>query len=154
VHIGCMVQVAVSQVGHRRSIAWVGCHTCKQKFTGAMRTGLAEAWWARARDAVEENAERQSAAFNLGQSLHDEGEYGEAERMFRDLHGIRMRVHGAEHPETLTCAGEIANCLLGRGKHAEAEQIGREMLAVHRRVLGPEHPETLTSAANLASSLS
>ena len=78
VHIGCMVQVAVSQVGHRGNIAWWECHTCKQYFTGAMRTGLAEAWWARVRDAVEENAERQSAAYNLGQSPHGEGKYGEA----------------------------------------------------------------------------
>jgi hypothetical protein len=46
VHIECMVQVAVSQVGHRGNIARWECHTCKQKFTGAMRTGLAEAWWA------------------------------------------------------------------------------------------------------------
>ncbi len=66
VHIECIVQVAVSQAGHRGVIAWWECHTCNQKFTGVMRTGLAEAWWDRVRDAVEENAERQSAAYNLG----------------------------------------------------------------------------------------
>ena len=66
-----------------------------------MRTGLAEAWWARVRDAVEENAQRQSATFNLGQALHGEGKYGKAEGMFREVHGIRMRVLGAEHPQTL-----------------------------------------------------
>ena len=75
VHIECMVQVAVSQ--HRGNIAWWECHTCKQQFTGAMRTGLAEAWWARVRDAVEENAERRSAAYILGQSLYGDGQYGE-----------------------------------------------------------------------------
>ena len=150
VHIECMVQVAVSQVGHRGNIAWWECHTCKQKFTGAMRTGLAEAWWARVRDAVEENAERQSAAFNLGESLCGDGKYCEAERMFREVHGIRMRVLGAEHLETLSCAGEIAVCLHYQGKYAKAEQIHREELAVEKRVLGPEHPDTLTSAANLA----
>ena len=108
VHIECMVQVAVSQAGHRGNIAWWECHTCKQRFTGAMRTGLAEAWWARVRDAVEENAERLAAAFNLGQALFGEGKNGEAERRFRELHGIWMRVLGAEHPRTLTCAHEIA----------------------------------------------
>ena len=45
---------------------------------------LAEAWWARVRAAAEENAERQVAAFNLGQALYGEGNYGEAERMFRE----------------------------------------------------------------------
>ena len=156
VHIGCMVRVADSQAGHRGNIAWCECHTCKQYFTGAMRTGLAEAWWARVRDAAEKNAERLTAAYNLGQSLYDAGKYGEAERMFREVHGIRMRLLGAEHPQTLLCAGDIASCLMAQGscgKHAKAEQIEREVLAVRKRVLGPEHPETLTSAANVASSL-
>jgi hypothetical protein len=78
VHIGCMVQVAVSQVGHRGVTAWWECHTCKQSFTGAMRTGLAEAWWARVRDAVQESAERQVPAYNLGESLYAKGQCGEA----------------------------------------------------------------------------
>ena len=153
-HIECMVQVVVSQTGHRGNIAWWECHTCKQSFTGAMRTGLAEAWWARVRDAAEESAERQAAAYNLGQALHAEGKYGEAEGMFREVHGIRMRLLGAEHLETLQCAGEIALSLSRQGKHAEAEQTNREVLTLQKRVLGPEHPETLTSAANLAASLS
>jgi tetratricopeptide (TPR) repeat protein len=156
VHIGCMVQVAVSQVGHRgvkhSLIAWSECQTCKQDFTGAMRTGLAEAWWARVRDAAEESSERQAAAYNLGKSLIGEGKYGEADRMLREMHGIWMRVLGAEHPHTLTCAHDIAFCLLHQGKHAEAEQIHREVLAARKRVLGPEHLHTLSSAANLATS--
>ena len=134
VHIECMVHSAVSQTGHRGNIAWWECHTCKQSFTGAMRTGLAEAWWARVLHEVEESAERQSAAYNLGQSLYGDGKYGEAERMFREVHGIRTRVLGAEHPETLTCAGEIALCLMSQGKHAKAEQINHEVHALEKRV--------------------
>ena len=140
-------------MGHRGVIAWWECHTCKQKFTGAMRTGLAEAWWARVRDAVEKNAEWQSAAYNLGQSLFGDGKYGEAERMFREVHGIWMRLLGAEHTRTLSCAGEIALCLTCQGKHAKAEQIHREVLAVQKRVLGAEHPGTLNTASNLAVTL-
>jgi hypothetical protein len=154
VHIECMVQVAISQMGHRGAIAWWECHTCKRLFTGAMRTGLAEAWWARVRDAAEESAERLSAAHNLGQSLYGDGKYGEAERMFREVHGIRLMILGAEHAQTLNCAGEIARCLLYQGEYAKAEQIEREVLAARKRVLGPEHPDTLMSAANLAASLS
>jgi hypothetical protein len=105
VHIECMVQVAVSQVGHRGNIAWSECHTCKQKFTGAMRTGLAEACWGRVRDVVEESAERLSAAYNLGQSLFGEAKYGEAERMFREVHGILMRVLGADRSGCSGCRG-------------------------------------------------
>jgi hypothetical protein len=150
-----MVQVAVSQ--HRGNIAWWECHTGKQQFTGAMRTGLAEAWWARVRDAVEatveETAERQSAAYNLGRSLFGGAKYGEAERMFREVHRTSMRLLGAEHPETLACAGEIASCLSRQGNSAKAEQINLEVHPVRKRMQGPEHPQTLLSAANLASSL-
>jgi hypothetical protein len=138
VHVECMVQVAVSQAGHRGNVGWWECHTCKQMFTGAMRTGLAEAWWARVRDAVEENAERLSAALNLSQSLCGDGKYGEAERMFREAHGILMRLLGAEHPQTLGCACEIAFCLSGQGKYAKAEQIHcRLALCTPGRTRGP-----------------
>ena len=153
VHIECMVQLAVSrvsQVGHRGNIAWWECHTCKKVFTGSVRTGLAEAFWARLRDAVEENEERQSAAYNLGLSLFSEGKYGEAERMFRELHGILMRVLGAEHPSTLATASTLVLSLSYQGKHTEAERIQREVLVVQRRVLGEDHPRTLVSASNLA----
>ena len=43
---------------------------------------------------------RQSAAYNLGQSLHGEGKYGEAERMFSVLMGEdveRRRQYIEEH---------------------------------------------------------
>ena len=54
--------------------------------------------------------------------------------MFREVHGILMRVKGAEHPRTLKCAAEIALCLVGQGKYAKAEKINREVLAVHKRL--------------------
>jgi hypothetical protein len=150
VHIECMVQAAVSQVAHRGTIAWHTCHTCKQHFTGAMRRGLAEAWWARVRNAEVESNERLGAASNLGHSLKGDGKYGEAERISREVHGILMRSLGAEHPETLKCASEIASCLWSQGKHAKAEQINREVYAVQKRVLGAEHRNTLASANKLA----
>jgi hypothetical protein len=154
VHIECLVEVAVSQSAHRGSNAWAECQTCKQEFTGAVRTGLAEAWWARMRDADEESNERWCAAHNLAQSLKEEGRYAEAERIHREVNGIMTRVLGAEHPETLTSACEIASCLRKQAKHAKAEQINREVHAVQKRLLGAEHHDTLTTAANLATTLS
>jgi hypothetical protein len=46
----------------------VGMPYVQAEVHGGDADGLAEAWWARVRDAAEESAERQSAAFNLGQS--------------------------------------------------------------------------------------
>ena len=59
---------------------WWECQTCGQKFTGAMRTGLAEAWWSRVCDKAEESAERLFAAGNLAECRRHDREYGEAER--------------------------------------------------------------------------
>ena len=73
--------------------------------------------------------------------------------MFRRQHEVMMRVHGAEHPDTLTSAGNLAMSLSDQGKYADAERIEREVHEVEKRVLGAEHPATLTSASNLASYL-
>jgi tetratricopeptide (TPR) repeat protein len=74
--------------------------------------------------------------------------------MLRKLHEARMRLLGAEHPDTLTIANNLASSLSNQGKYVEAERIQREVHEVEKRVLGAEHPSTLTSAGNLAASLS
>ena len=153
-HITCLIKVAVSRPAQRGYAAWHECQSCKQDFTGPMRTGLAEAWWMRMRDEDEESAERLAAAANLAQSLYGEGKHAEADRIFREVHSVQIRVLGVEHPNTLSSAANLALGLSNQGKYAEAEQIQREVYAVEKRVIGAEHPSTLASAANLAVSLS
>jgi hypothetical protein len=152
-HVGCLVEKAVAQQPHRGNKVWWECQTCGQQFTGAMRTGLAEAWWSRVCDEAEESEERLAAAGNLATARVGDGQYAEAERIEREVHSIKRRLLGEEHPETLRSANNLAMSLSGQGKHAEAERIQREVLGAERRVLGEEHPKTLTSAGNLAMSL-
>ena len=97
-HVGCLVEKAVAQQPHRGNKVWRECQTCGRPFTGAMRTGLAEAWWSRVCDEAEESAERLSAACNLASSLSDQGQYAEAERINREVLGVERRVLGEEHP--------------------------------------------------------
>jgi tetratricopeptide (TPR) repeat protein len=84
--------------------------------------------------------------------LH-QGKNAQAERLLRDVHAVRMRVLGAEHPNTLMGASNLAASLADQGKYADAERIQREVLVVEKRVLGAEHPKTLTSANNLSLTL-
>ena len=149
-HIACLVRAAVSQQAQRGNGVWQRCQTCKQDYTGAMQTGLAEAWRSRVAGHAAESAERLAAESYLAFSLLHQGKAVEAEPIFRRVHAVRMRVHGAEHSDTLTTAGNLASSLSNQGKHADAERIQREVLEVQKRVLGPEHPDTLTSATNLA----
>jgi hypothetical protein len=67
-----------------------------------MRTGLAEAWRSRVAGQAAESAERSEAESNLACSLLQRGKDAEAAPMFRGLHAAMMRVHGAEHPDTLS----------------------------------------------------
>jgi tetratricopeptide (TPR) repeat protein len=152
-HIGCRVKAAASQQAQRGNVVWRECQTCKQDFTGAMQTGLAEAWWSRVAGQAVESGERLAAESNLAVSLFQQGKSAEAEPIFRKVHAVEMRVYGAEHPHTLTSASNLASNLSYQGKYADAERIQREVLGVETRVLGAEHPYTLTTAGNLAESL-
>ena len=94
-HIACLVRAAVSQQAQRGMDVWRECQTCKQDYTGAMRTGLAEAWRSRVAGRAAENFERLEAESNLAASLLHQGKAAEAEPMFRRLHEVMMRVYGA-----------------------------------------------------------
>jgi tetratricopeptide (TPR) repeat protein len=153
-HIACLVRAAASQQAQRGSGVWQKCQTCKQRYTGAMQAGLAEAWRSRVAGQAAESADRLEAESNLAVSLLRQRKDVEAEPMFRKLHEVMMRVHGAEYPNTLATAGNLALSLSHQGKYADAERVQREVLGVQERVLGTEHPDTLWSAGNLAGYLS
>ena len=77
-----------------------------------------------------------------------------AEQTHREVHAVRKRVLGSEHPDTLMSANNLASTRYSPKKHAEVELIHREVFDVRKRVLGAEHRNTLASANNLASTLS
>ncbi len=111
-HIDCLVQLAASQQAHRGALVWSKCQTCKQDFTGPMRTGPAGAWRSRVANQAAESLERVAAESNLARSLLRQGKCAEAESIMRAVHEVRMRVYGAEHPSTLTIAYDLASALL------------------------------------------
>jgi hypothetical protein len=110
-HIACLVQAAASQQAQRGSDVWNRCQTCNQRYTGAMLTGLAEAWRSRVAGQAAESAERLQAESNLAVSLLYQRKDAEAEPMLRKLIEVQKRVLGAEHPSTLTSANNLAESL-------------------------------------------
>ena len=76
-----------------------------------------------------------------------------SESLLRRSVGIRTRILGRAHPDTLRSLSALANTLESEGHYVEAEKLNREALAVQRRVLGPEHPDTLRSMNNLANTV-
>jgi hypothetical protein len=61
-----------------------------------------------------------------------------------------VRVHGAEHPDTLGTRANLAYWTGMTGDAAGARDQYAALLPVRERVQGAEHPGTLTTRANLA----
>jgi len=157
-HVGCLTEKAVSQQAYRGNEVWWECQTCEQNFTGAMRFGLAEAWWSRVckstvhrRSKCFVTEERLSAAGNLAVCRREQGKYAEAETIHREVLSMRRRVLGEEHPDTLTGASDLASSLSEQGKYAEAGEMFQATLTARQRVLGSAHPDTLGCAQRLKS---
>ena len=86
----------------------------------------------------------------MGDVYYNLGLYPRAQLLLQQAMGIRQRVLGPEHPDTLASMNNLANVLDDEGHYAEAETLYRETLDIRRRVLGPEHPDTIWSTNNLA----
>jgi non-specific serine/threonine protein kinase/serine/threonine-protein kinase len=82
--------------------------------------------------------------------LSQDGQYAEAERLYRRVLDGRLRVLGEEHRATLAARNSLAAELLLQEKSAEAEQLYRQTLDACRRAFGPNHPDTLSVLDNLA----
>ena len=98
----------------------------------------------------EEWANLQDAIADL---LFAQGNYGDAEKLYRSVIAIRSRVLGPEHPDTLASRHRLIYALNEEEKHAEAEAEARQVVTLREKILGFEHPDTLLSRYNLASAL-
>ncbi len=77
----------------------------------------------------------------------------QARGLFEQVLAVHRRVHGQDHPDTLTSMNNLANTLQAQGDLSGARNLHEQDLAVCCRVLGEDHPDTLTSMSNLASTL-
>ena len=94
-------------------------------------------------------SEHEFISFEL--AYHENGLWGEAEKLLVRLLELRQTVLGAEHPDTLTSMNNLASTYMNQGKHKEAEELQVRVLELKQTVLGTEHPDTLTTMNNLAS---
>ncbi|KAK5202668.1 hypothetical protein LTR41_011589 [Exophiala xenobiotica] len=80
----------------------------------------------------------------------DQGQYGVAVGLYRQVYDTRRKRVGIEDVSTLTSINNLADTLSLQGKYEEAKEMHRKTLQMSRKVLGEEHPSTLTSMNNLA----
>jgi non-specific serine/threonine protein kinase/serine/threonine-protein kinase len=79
------------------------------------------------------------------------GNLDEAERLFREAHGIRLEVLGEEHPETVGYASNVAAMLARKGEYEAADSTYRRILEQLEQVYGPEHENVARMWNNLGS---
>ena len=85
--------------------------------------------------------------------LFAQGNYGDAENLYRNVIETRSRVLGPEHPDTLASRNRLVYALNEEEKHAEAETEARQVVELREKILGFEHADTLLSRYNLANAL-
>jgi len=81
------------------------------------------------------------------------GAYKAAEKLQCRVCGIRRRVLGSEHSDTLVPMSDLALTRSQQGELAGARKIQEEVFEIMRRVLGKEHPDMLAPMNNLAVTL-
>jgi hypothetical protein len=90
-------------------------------------------------------AAQRAARYHAARGLH-----AQAETQFRRVLTARLRVLGADNPDTLITRHEIARLMADQGNYTGAEAESRDILAISQGVLGADHPETLITQHELA----
>ncbi len=86
----------------------------------------------------------------IGITYRDLGLYPEAQRQLEKALGLRRRLLGEDHPDTLASIRDLAVLYRDQSKTPQAESLLAQVLNSQRRVLGADRPETLETAHELA----
>ena len=86
---------------------------------------------------------------NLALTLRAQGKDGEAEKMDRQTLEARMKVLGAELPDTLTSMSNLAHTLRSFGERLDAASLLQECVRLREISLGMGHPHTQAAKRDL-----
>ncbi|MEU1284296.1 tetratricopeptide repeat protein, partial [Kitasatospora sp. NPDC005856] len=87
---------------------------------------------------------------NAGLFLSTQGQHGSAGAYFERAAASRVRILGADHPDSLASRTNVAQGHRLAGDLGRAIALFEETLAAAVRVLGTDHPDTMTTRNNLA----
>jgi CHAT domain-containing protein len=79
-----------------------------------------------------------------------QGNYAQAEPLFRESLELRQRLLGENNIETASSVDNLAGAYQSMKDYARAEPLFRKALAIKRHALGENHPQTVRSLNNLA----
>jgi tetratricopeptide (TPR) repeat protein len=88
-----------------------------------------------------------------GRRLDSRRRYAEAEKVYREVLDLSLKVLGEEHPFTALSYSYLAINLKGQGRYAQAQSLFEKALDLDKKLLGEEHPNTANCYRNLAANL-
>ncbi len=89
----------------------------------------------------------------MGTVYQSLGLFPQSQPLLEKAVAIRLRLLGAENPDTLRSQGTLAWSLAYQSKPADAERMLRETLQTQRRVLGTENADTAATMNHLAGAI-
>ena len=90
----------------------------------------------------------------LAIALRDQGDLGEARKLYEKVLETSQRIYGPDHELTLGAQSDLALVLQEQGELEQSRQLNRQVLDARQRIQGPDHEDTLVSMQNLAVVLS
>ena len=87
---------------------------------------------------------------NLAELYRVQGNYAQAELLYKRSLAIREKILGLRHPDVAQSLNSLAELYGTQGNHAEAEPLHKRSLAILEKALGPEHPNVALSLENYA----
>ncbi|RMZ69754.1 kinesin light chain 1 [Pyrenophora seminiperda CCB06] len=99
---------------------------------------------------AKDDAARIDLEWKIAMCYYSDGQFDEAEALFRRVMEFRTKVLGAEHPDTLKSIAKLALTYHGQSRFQEAKVLGSRAVEAQKRVIGEEDPETLSTMSHLA----
>jgi CHAT domain-containing protein/tetratricopeptide (TPR) repeat protein len=90
-----------------------------------------------------------AALHNLGLAYWNEGNYAEAEGLYKHALAIREKALGTKHPDVAQTLNNLGNAYKEQGKYTDAEALLKRALAIWEKAFGEDHLEVARILNNL-----
>jgi len=97
-----------------------------------------------------ENLALAGTLYNLAILRRQQGQFADAETLYRRALAIREREEGPNHPDVAATLNNLAALEAVQGRYDAAQPLLERALAIRQSALGPEHALTAQSLNNLA----
>jgi tetratricopeptide (TPR) repeat protein len=123
VHLRCLVSAADASAYREDDDFWVACPTCKEMRSGPAQLGLARVRWGLVKSRPDWDYARQSACTEMAVAHIEAGDFASAQTFREELLAVDRRMHGDEHPQTVSSLTNLGKILSMRCEYGKAREI-------------------------------